>query len=135
MTHEEFVDSLRQIADFYEQHPNCPLPSLGERLHIFPDGIKGLAAVAREFGDCTKSVDEGELSFYRVRRQFGALALEALDYRHKVCKRIVTGSHEERVKIPLTFEEHIRMVEDVRWECPDSLLEESNQKEEANGNS
>ena len=132
MTHEEFVDSFRQIADFYEQHPNCPLPFVATLNICSVEGVRGLAGVAREFGECTKDF-EGNMC--KVSRQFGEINLQAIDWKENVCKRIVTGTHEERVEIPLTFEEHIRMVEDVRWECPDSLLEKSNKEVRSDGNS
>jgi hypothetical protein len=127
MTIKEYVDSLRQIADFYEANPECPLPG-GTIFYI--DAVHGkeeMSNVARIFGSCEKSVDT---SFYNLIKVFGSLKLWAREWREKICTRKVIGVQFVPEKyIPGTLiEAHEEEI--VEWDCPESLLDEEVTTEE-----
>lgn len=127
----EWLDSLRQIADWLAEHPEVPQPYhlIGSELYIYlhgGDSRTKLAAIARAFGNADKRVDG---SRFGVARRFGAITLIASAAREEVCERVVIGTREVTEdkpdpaavaalpKVPVTT-----VVEDVRWVCPPSLL-------------
>src|SRR5689334_4706283 len=75
-----WIDSVRQITDWLEAHPEVPRPFhlLGEAWYIYlPSGdqAKGLlATIARAMGNAAKKVDGDK---FKVARRFGAITLIA----------------------------------------------------------
>jgi len=123
MTNQEFVQSLRALADFYEDHPGLkPAHYMSaSNITIYANGKEELASCARHFGSCEKTSDE---MFFRVIRneKIGSFTLSAIEYRTVVCERIVTGkkivpAQEVPAHIVPEHEEDI-----VEWRCPESLL-------------
>ena len=119
MTHGEYTNSLRQVADFYDQHPEVPLPA-DMRLQFFGAHTpEKLAVIARAFGQAEKEHDKEHNLFY-LRRQFGVIAVEAITSLSNVCRRVVTGTREipEQI-IPARSEEIIpaHTEEIVDWDC------------------
>ena len=102
MTNAEFVDSLRQIADFYEAHPEVPPPFSAPYLCFYPTKEQ-LPMIIRAFGSCKKEVSEER---FRLNREFGSLTITASWDRNAVC----TQRTVEKV------------VSEVVWDCPESLL-------------
>jgi len=125
-TREQFIASLRAIADWYETHPALEVPHT-DTLAIIPAQGQFAAAV-RELGPGEKSTAG---SFYFFTRDFGGLKVQVADYRENVCQRRVTGIRtvvEERLVYPEGVRPEVQRVEReeevVEWICPDSFLRE-----------
>jgi len=141
-----FIEGLRQVAGFLEDHPTVPLPYLGSyaegsdlpSLPIYlssfsweqdtPSEKAQLTTIARAFGHAEKRV-RGES--FQVWREFVGVVLFAQARREEVCERIVLGSHEVTEDVPdpellakVPIIRRTRTVEDVRWECPPLLAGE-----------
>jgi len=105
MTNIEFAESLEQVAAFYRQHADAPLPF--PRLHVFANSrdefIAGARALSRG-GSVEKRADPMENSWpqYHAIRSFGSVAVDMQIDRKSVC----------------------RLVRPAEYECPDSLLAE-----------
>lgn len=113
MKHSEFTDSLRKIANFYDEHPEVPLPHTN-RLVITPDA-EDFPGIARAFGECEKVFDgPNEYDFFRLVKKFGAISLHAIEYRKNVCEKTVVGTHEVYHKAVPAYTE---IVEEVEWKC------------------
>src|SRR5579864_4791307 len=96
MENQEFVNSLRQLADFYEKHPEVPLPDT-VRMPIYSLNTKEeIEPVARAFGNAFKRVDD---NFFKLVRRFGVIDLEVIAYREKVCTKRVVGKKKELQKV------------------------------------
>lgn len=113
MTAPEYARGLRAIADWYEAHPDMPIP------HTDQIGVYGVqetkeeaARIASALRPCHK-VHEGE--FFKLTRDFDGLTLKFVFMREAVCRRRVVG---HRI-IPAQEE---RVVEMVEWECEPSIL-------------
>ena len=87
MTNKELVDGLRQIANFYEAHPDFPLPHLCDAgMDIFSvNSADELAQAARTLGTVAKFTFGDSL--YGIRRTFGALRLQVIVDRVVACTR------------------------------------------------
>ena len=126
MTSKEFVDGLRQIADWYEQHPDFPLPHLCDAgMDIFRvNSADELAQAARTLGTVEKFTIGDAL--YGIRRTFGALRLQIIVDRAVVCTRRVVGIEE----VPETVTPaHTREI--VEWDCHSLLKAEAADAEAA----
>lgn len=137
MTNVDFAQALREMADFYEAHPQMPRPEIRDVYRIFSaSGKAEFVAAVRQLADggkVEKGVDE---NFYRAKRTFGAgLVLEALCNRAEVCRKVTKlkvvkesvpvryETRTEQVNIPVAFEEREVEKEVTEWECPESILE------------
>jgi hypothetical protein len=119
MDSRAYINSLRQIADFLEAHPDLPTPH-SEKLTISTGDLPG---VAHQIGSCQKVVDE---TFYNLQKKFGVITLEFYDFRQSVCKKVSKGTRliPETI-VPAKPEQVIAAheIEEFDWVCPDSLLE------------
>jgi hypothetical protein len=113
MTNQEFADSLRLVADFYEENPEMFLPE--GTLKIFSTyGKEDVIKAAKMLGTCEKQIDE---DFYKLRRKFGSITLEVIETRSLVCtKRTVMK------EMPVD-----------EWDCPESLLESKEEPKDSIG--
>lgn len=120
-----FCDSLRDVADFYEQHPGFPIPAKVDGFLAYVGSYGGVevptrfAELASMLGGCrTKDSDD---NWFRVFRYFGPFTVEVYAEREAVCERIVVGT--EKVEVPdpdapkVTVEREV-----VHWRCVDSVL-------------
>ena len=116
MTAHEYADGLRQIADWYEEHPEIPVPHL-DSVDIYTVRDRDdLRRVARALGHCEKGSASAE-SLFVLKRQFGALWLQFYWHREQVCTRRVVGVTEVAEQfIPA----HTREI--VEWDC-ESILQ------------
>lgn len=109
---QEFIQGLRDLADFLEARPTVPTPNGYLNQYVFPSAFRESARALGAF-DKTPSDD-----FYGAERRFGPITLRLFTDRSAVCKRIVKGT---RI-IPAEPE---RTEEVVEWECSESLLAET----------
>jgi hypothetical protein len=125
MTHKEYADSLRLIADWVEVHPEIPVPS-NEAIKIFAAGDKDrLKLCARALGDSEK-IHSLEFNLFTLRKRFGCLYVDVIISRSAVCKRIVKGTKPvPEVTIPAKPEQVIPAHEEeiVEWDCSEPLLD------------
>lgn len=138
----DYIEGLRQIADFLAEHPEVPLPHhvsgpvrLGSpAFYIYitsGDQRETVATVARAMGKAEKRADDS-LQRYQVFRQFAGITLVASADRNEVCERVVTGTREVTVEKPdpaalaavptVTVTE---TVEEVEWVCQPLLAKPS----------
>lgn len=110
----DFANGLRALADFYEAHPEMPLPYPDH--HVFMYDREPFLRAVKELADSgrvTKEADNRDESWPRFHaiRMFGPVRLDVEIDRKTIC----------------------RLVEPARpavYECPDSLLEEAAEFEE-----
>ena len=111
MTAHEYADGLRQIADWYEEHPEIPVPHM-DSVDIYAVRDRDdLQRVARALGHCEKDSATAE-SLFALKRRFGALWLRFCWNRAQVCTRRVIGVEE--------IAEHVIPActrEIVEWDC------------------
>lgn len=109
MTNLEFATGLRLIADFYEAQPEMEQFSVGVYATGRDGFLKSLKTLSHG-GKVTKDLsDTSQYAYVRAERMFGDLKMTLSVSKECICKRIVS----------------------VRYECPDSLLEEAMNAEEA----
>ena len=111
MTAHEYADGLRQIADWYEAHPEIPVPHLDSVDVYTVHDRDDLQRVARALGSCEKGSASAE-SLFVLKRRFGALWLQFYWNRAQVCTQRVIGVKEvaEQVIPAHTYEI-------VEWDC------------------
>lgn len=118
-----WLNGIRQMADFLEQHPDVPLPSDHQPVYIWgTDAKRQLAAAALALGDAEK---EADASFFSLVRRFGPIVYTVKACRENVCERVVVGTKTITTQVPpegvemltVTSEEEI-----VEWRCPPSIL-------------
>ena len=98
-----FIDSLADLADFYEKNPDMPLPSWSGQYVFTYDRetfLKAVKVLSRG-GKVTKSVEDTEYGDYKATREFGSTKLIITIPRRTIC----------------------RLVTPAVYDCPDSLLE------------
>ena len=115
MDTQPFVQDLRALADWYDFHPEAPVPSM--HLNVFVDTKEELAAVARMLGDVEKGGDD---SWFFVRRRFGSINFDCNVSRKIACTaRVVRTEHVPERVVP-AYEREI-----VEWDCPPILEQAS----------
>ena len=132
MTHAEFVQGLRNAADFFETREEMGVPSTsldfcfagqvnGKRV----DSKEGLAEFARIVGGhIEKNADE---TFYTLVADREGFRVRALAYRSQVCERIQVGTKIEPEHILPAQEQQIvpeREVPIYEYRCPTILAPE-----------
>jgi ribulose bisphosphate carboxylase small subunit len=121
----ELAKTLREMADFYEQHPTATIPwdFMWGRMSAYMDDDKA-KEVLRSIGSFRKEYD-GE-DFIAV-KDFDGFQLRFRIKREKICKAVVIGKKtvEARV-VPASFtpEKFIPAHEEdvVEWVCDESIL-------------
>lgn len=125
----EFVQSLRDAADFFESHAALGVPYEGTGPLVFHyygsvvgvsvDSINGLHAfVSIVGGHIDKDSDE---SYYRLLSDQGSFKVQITANRNSVCKRVVVGTKIEPAHvIPAQPETQVpeRVVEIYEYHCP-----------------
>ena len=108
---------LRQLADWYDKHPNAPFPYNFATVSVFdfdatPEEIRSIGSAKKEWDD----------SIFRYVVELPNASLRFIASRSKVCTAKVVGFRE----IP---EQHIeaytvpaKRVEIIEWECKESIL-------------
>lgn len=122
MTHTEYANALRRIADWIETHPEVPLPSATSLDITAVSGRESLSAVARAFGTATKEYSD---SLIYLIKDFGGVSLRVIEWRSNVCKRVVVGKTTvpEKILPAQLIPAHEEDV--VEWRCDEPLLTEA----------
>lgn len=125
MEREDFIAGLRQLADFYEEHPLLPLPDSPDfAVYYFgePETHELAARIATQLGTFEKRADE---TLFRIEKSFGSIRLRFVFCRDKVCIRKVIGTKTVTKEIyPENFETQEVEEEIVEWICPPLLASE-----------
>ena len=114
MTHNEYAESLRQIADWWEAHPEVPLPYDMSPFRYVATKRDEMTKIAAALGSCEKDYDGG---LFYLRKHFGAVQFEAFVAREQVCERKVVGKRRVAKRVIPAHTEDI-----VEWECFDKPL-------------
>jgi hypothetical protein len=124
MTHKEYADGLRAIADFFEQHEEIGLPHDAEYFSYFSAQTKEeMALLSRALGSCNKKYGDWQ---FILSRNFGAVTFRAIVSREQICKRVVVGKKAIPGHVlPAKPEEYIPAHEEdvIEWQCDEPLLE------------
>lgn len=106
MTNSEFSDSLRQVAAFYEEHPDMPQPWDTLSVYMYErEGFVKAALTLAKGGRIEKKADKaGDIcADYHAFRKFGGVTVDVRIPRRAIC----------------------RLISEAVYDCPDSLLEEA----------
>lgn len=115
MTRQGYVASLRLIADWFEAHPDVPLPHTADEFYLFTiHNREEMENIARIFGTCEKEYTDG---LFKLKKKFGEIEMRVVASRDQICNRKVVGAKlvPEQV-IPA------HNVDIVEWECFDTPL-------------
>jgi len=126
---QEYIQGLRDIADWLEVHPEYAPSGTSAGVHVNLQGIftkEDLISAGRAMGGTLeKSTTD---SFFWLDRRFGPHALSAACLRSQVCEKVVTVVEEEVTEpdpailaIVPTVTRTVQR-ETVEWVCPDSVL-------------
>jgi len=114
---QQYVDSLREFADFLEMHPKLDLPST-QKMYVFPT-TEQMETYAHEMGKCRKSACE---TYFNLTRDFlPALQYEPTWYRNQVCERVIVGQQEVTEDIVEVVGQRKVVKDVVEWKCPKVL--------------
>jgi hypothetical protein len=124
MTHKEYADSLRLIADWFEQHEEIPLQSTYDTFSYYAlDTRDEMAMLAKALGG--KVEKEFEDDWFRLKRQFGKITFIATANRAQVCRKVIVGKKTVVQSVPESYRDESVEVDDVRWECDEPLFKET----------
>jgi hypothetical protein len=117
---KNYVQRLREVANFYEANPDVKLPSdfVHGTVYIYGASKEDLIVGAKAFGKAEKVFDEDK--FELVKRFPSGAQLGFYMNREDVCKRVVVGTEIlQAVTIPAKEEYTIpsQSVDIVEWEC------------------
>lgn len=109
MDSTEFVRELRTLADFYEKHPDFPVPNeYNHDITVVVWNKETFAKLVRQMGRATKDYSE---SYAHARRGL----LKVMVPREAVCRKVVTGT-----EVVPAREEYTREI--VEWVCDEPIL-------------
>ena len=129
-SHNDYANSLRMIADWIQAHPEMPLPEKELRIFNF-DGKEQFAIIAKAMKTFKKDYLD---SMIYLTKEFGCFTVQAVEYREKVCERVVVGTKKVIEQKVIKYEEVEVDQEIVEWKCTDArLLGTSQVKEIENG--
>lgn len=117
MTPIEYAASLRQLAGWYEAHPEAPVPSDPTLYVSAKDTLEEVRRLARELAPCDKAVGGTDSGTFTLSRRFGDLTLKFVFWRSAVCTRRIVGMVEVPERVTPAHTKEL-----VEWDCPDSVL-------------
>lgn len=121
MTHKQYANSLRQIADFFAAHEELPLPHDADEYKYFAlDTREEMGILARALGG--HSEKEFDDNFFRLTHVFGGIKFIALATRKGVCRPVVIGKKTVTKRVPTAYEEVEEEVDVIRWECDEPII-------------
>ena len=114
-TGSEFAAALRQIADWYDDHPE--MPGATEINITTPRNTPEVAAgIVRALGSCSKDFSKDVVA---IARDFGGCTLRFVLWRSAVCERRVVGTREVPERVTPAHVEEI-----IEWDCHPILAAE-----------
>lgn len=131
MTNKGFVEGLRRVAEWYEEHPDFPLPYAydGDR-GIFSRAVHSKDKVIeakKVFGK--GAVVEADGHYFNVFKSFGGMQLNVWATRSNVCTKKVVGTKKVWKREATHWAEKEVEEEIVEWDCPDELQIKEEKKE------
>ena len=121
-THKEYADGLRAVADFYESHPEIPLPYDTDISNGSVDTKEEAATIMRALGSCSKNYSD---YYFVLAKNFGPIKMQFIFTRHKVCVRKVIGVETIEAEFVPAHTIPAWTKEIVEWEC-EAILEPAN---------
>lgn len=123
LTTKEYADSLRELADFYDLHPEVETPTSRTAVYA-TDTKENVVLILRALGSCEKIYED---SFFKLRKKFNTITLEFVFMRNAVCTPRVVGQREVEAKLVperlIPSEVIPAYTEDIiEWDCEESLL-------------
>jgi hypothetical protein len=116
MNNQEYAQSLRKVADWFEKHPEVAPPHDANVIHLYNVHSRAdMERVARNFGSCEKVYDD--YGNFRLQKKVGDITIEAVASRSEICKKKIVGS---RVVPEQVVPAHVEEI--VEWECFDTPL-------------
>jgi hypothetical protein len=110
---QEFAQGLRDMADWYEVHPEITLP-FKEFMNYTMNTKEDAQIVMRAMGSCVKTYDD---SIFGLEKHFGPIKARFVFMRNEVCERKVVGTKIVPEKFTPAKTEPEHEVEIVEWEC------------------
>lgn len=120
---QRFSEGLRELADFYDAHPEVKAPYTGTNFTIFGITKEDLPIYARAFGKAEKCFDAYS---FQLSKSFGyEMKLRTYSSREEVCERVKIGekvvpAHTIPAQEEKFVEEEVEAV--FEWKCPDAIL-------------
>ena len=106
---QDFAASLRQIADWYDAHPDME-GATEISVNVTKEGRESAARVARALGRAEKNTSG---FVFVLSRNFGAVDLRFLYWRDQVCERRVVGTRTVAAQPAMPEREE----ELIEWDC------------------
>jgi hypothetical protein len=127
MTEEKraYIDGLRQLADWLEDHPMLPAPSSTD-FYIFAYSKEKFSEYARGMGKAEKSSSGG---YFNITHEFpGELKLQLTATHGAVCEKVKVGTRKVVKKVYPDVQPTEEIVEEdiYEWVCPESVLRGDN---------
>jgi hypothetical protein len=118
---EEFIKGLRDIADFFEDRPELPIPNYGESFYIWEKSLVNARERAIQMAPAEKIYLE---SYFNLQRRFGPHKVVVSWARDAICERVQVGTKH----VPAyTVEAHEEPV--YEWDCGQPILGSDKQLE------
>lgn len=122
-TRMEHIEGLRAIADWFEAHPEVPLPPADFSCYHM-NSKQEAAVVLKALTPATKTYDD---DMFGIERHFGPVRLRFVFYRREICKAKVVGKklvpeqiEPERIIPEKVIPEHEEDI--IEWDCSARLL-------------
>ena len=117
----DFAADLRKVADFYDAHPDFPLPTTPLTIDISVKAAE-MKAAARSVPRFDKT---SGTYFFALNYKFGGITLDLFTNRDNICIRRVVGTKMVETEVVEKTRTEQKEVEIVEWDCP-TLLNGSN---------
>lgn len=111
-TRDSFIQGLRDLATFLEDHPGVMTPSWLQ-INVFPNKDE-LAKQARQ----TSWLKHYNDTWFALRRTFGPIEYDLSIERQQVCRKVVIGT---RI-VPAQPAQPEREEETFEWVCEEGVL-------------
>jgi hypothetical protein len=121
MSREEYIQGLRDIADFFEARPDLPTPSFGESIFIWERSLENARERGIQMAPCEKEHTD---NYFHLVRKFGPHTLKVTWGRDDVCERVQVGTKHVPEEVIPAHDEPI-----YEWDCTKPILGSSSDKQ------
>ena len=121
MIREEYIQGLRDAADFFESRSDLPVPNLGETMMIFERSLSSAKERSIQMAPCEKVYTE---SFFHLERKFGPHTVSVTWRRDEVCERKQVGTKHVPAYVVEAHEEPV-----YEWDCSKPILGNGSDKQ------